>query len=385
MRLNNNLIYRVYNNSVAILMDVKQNNLILLEDEALALWLTLKSGTRIDDAIKALPAFVELTQAGVIEAPIDNVTGLNPENKKERIDLSVLNLWAFKNHIPLSGHFELTGRCNLRCKHCYCLFEHQKDILSTAQVLSILDDLRDSGTFGLVLTGGEIFFRDDIMEILNHLNENHFIIRINTNGTYINEKIVQQLSQFNNIYRIHVSIYGADAKTHDTITNSRGSFDKTINALKLMKAAGLNLRINCSLMQENFDSYKRIKLEIGDKLSIPVHYDSVIFPKDDGSLDNTKDELNQEQTESFMFDREQKNDAVIKKPKLCKAGFSFFSICEDGSLYPCLKMKRYYKNPLGNLQTDKFNDIWNHSGAIQQIRSILTDKLRDCNVCDISI
>jgi len=366
-------------------MDVKQNNLILLEDEALALWLTLKSGTRIDDAIKALPAFVELTQAGVIEAPIDNVTGLNPENKKERIDLSVLNLWAFKNHIPLSGHFELTGRCNLRCKHCYCLFEHQKDILSTAQVLSILDDLRDSGTFGLVLTGGEIFFRDDIMEILNHLNENHFIIRINTNGTYINEKIVQQLSQFNNIYRIHVSIYGADAKTHDTITNSRGSFDKTINALKLMKAAGLNLRINCSLMQENFDSYKRIKLEIGDKLSIPVHYDSVIFPKDDGSLDNTKDELNQEQTESFMFDREQKNDAVIKKPKLCKAGFSFFSICEDGSLYPCLKMKRYYKNPLGNLQTDKFNDIWNHSGAIQQIRSILTDKLRDCNVCDISI
>lgn len=386
-----NLVYRIYGDSLAVIMDVKRDQVVLLEKDALALWKRLLAATSLSDEDVRHPAFWHLLNHGLIavdpsqvKAPVTSV----PMPTNPTLDLAVLNLWAFRNHIPIAGHFELTGCCNLRCKHCYCLFEHDHDLLSTERILHILDELRDSGTFGLVLTGGELFFRKDILEILSHLHKNKFVVRINTNGTLIDESIVKALAGFTNIYRIHVSLYGHDAATHDAITNSRGSFAKTLHAIYSLKEAGLNLRINCSLMRSNFDSYKKIKTDIGDKLGIPIHYDSVIFPKDNGCTDNLAEAIDQAQTDEF-FEFKSKNsaghDAPTKKPKLCKAGFSFFSICEDGSVYPCLKMKRYYSHPLGNLNTDSFKELWENSASIHKIRSALTDKLRNCSICDLNV
>ncbi len=390
------LLYRIYGDSLAVIMNVKLNRVILLEDEALRLWKKLLGGSTPSAADIQHPAYAHLLSYGVLEAPQNQTRPEDssffcPPEQSPALDLAVLNLWAFKNHIPIAGHFELTGRCNLRCNHCYCLFEHKTDALSTVRILQILDELRDSGTFGLVLTGGEIFFRKDIMDILAHLNQNRFVVRINTNGTLINEAVVEALAGFSNIYRIHISLYGPDADTHDGITNSRGSFAKTLSALHLLKEAGLKLRINCSLMKSNFEGYQRIKSDIADKLDIPIHYDSVIFPKDDGSTDNLAEELEQVQVAQFLDFKSKISEnsshqrSTVKKPKLCKAGFSFFSICEDGQVYPCLKMKRVYSNPLGNLNTDSFKDLWENSVPIQNIRVALAAKLRNCNVCDLTI
>jgi len=50
-----------------------------------------------------------------------------------------LNNKATEKQIPLIVTFELTNRCNLKCRHCYVVPESYKKILSTEEVFSILN------------------------------------------------------------------------------------------------------------------------------------------------------------------------------------------------------------------------------------------------------
>ncbi len=397
------LVYRIYGDALAVVMDVPAKRVVLLQKEALDAWRKAEAGAHLSPDEAGDPIYGRLADLGVVKIR-DRSRRATPEsqgtaasgNGVREVDLGVVNYWAFKNHIPISGHFELTELCNLRCRHCYGLFEKDRDALDTDTVRRILDELQQSGTLGLVLTGGEIFLRRDILDILSHLRERKFVLRINTNGTLIDEAMVRCLAPLDNIYRIHISLYGADPEVHDGIVNRGGAFHKTLRALHMLKEAGFDLRINCSVMRSNVDTYQEIHHRIGEPMGIPVHYDSTIYPKDDGSTDNLEEQIDDDQLRDFARFKarlagngkewEAKNPAP-KKPqrKLCKAAFSFFSICEDGSLYPCLKMKRLYRQPVGNLATESFGHIWKGSPKVLKIRNALDKKLRECDICDLSI
>lgn len=388
------VIDRIYGGSLGVAVQIKTGAVALLRDEALEVWRGIDTPGVTPPSPRRQAILAHFQRLGLIDAPLPQGVGdglLEEAPPVDRVDFGVINYWAFKNRIPISGHLELTGRCNIRCRHCYCLFDRSQDALSTGQVFHILDDLRESGTLGLVLTGGEFFVRPDSLEILRKLHENRFIVRINTNGSLIDEKLVREMAELDNIYRIHVSLYGSRPEIHDRVTRAPGSFEKTVAALQMLKEAGFNLRINCCLMQSNVEDYPNVQREIADKLEIPVRFDPVIFPKDDGSTVNLADNLTDAQLAAFDRFREENRKAAgdppdgEAKPKLCKAGFSFFSMAEDGSLYPCLKMKRYYSHPMGNLARQSFGDIWNRSKAARSIREPLQDKLRNCSICDLSL
>lgn len=380
------LLYRIYGESLAVIMNLQQKRIFFLQKEALGFWESLHGKAVPDEKDLRSPFFPALLELGLVERPASFPAVSDPRCQSSpetmEVDMAALTLFAFKNRIPISGHFELTGRCNLRCRHCYCLFRNEKDSLNTLEVFAILESLKKSGVFGLVLTGGEIFMRKDILDILAWLDRERFVIRINTNGTLVDEKTVQTLAGFSNIHRIHVSLYGAEEGVHDAITRSPGSFRKTLRALHLLREAGLDLRINCSVMKSNVDSYTDIATKIGDPMGVPVHFDAEIFPKDDGGTENLAERIETQDLAKFMEKREKKKG---ERQKLCKAGFSFFAICEDGSLYPCLKMKRFYRNPLGNLKEDAFDQLWHSSEPVLHIRKTLENKLRECDICDLGL
>ncbi len=59
-----------------------------------------------------------------------------------------------KNYIPITGSFELTWKCNLKCRFCYQCSD-SKDELSLAEIKKILDELAGLGCLFLSFTGGE--------------------------------------------------------------------------------------------------------------------------------------------------------------------------------------------------------------------------------------
>lgn len=392
IRIRENLPYRIYGESVGIFVHVREKRIVILRNAPLSAFKAFLHNDYNHPAVS--PENIScLSAAGLLVSEQSQYehsdfnhseSGKNQEKSLSRsqVDLKALNYWAFRNHIALSGHFELTDRCNLRCKHCYCLFG-TRDTLNTGAVVRIIDDLAENGTLGLVLTGGEIFTRPDIVEILQHIEKKRFVVRLNTNGVLIDESMVHTLQNFNNIYRIHISLYGPTPEVHDRITGVEGSFAKTFGAIRLLKEAGFFLRINCSLMQANADSYKRIRTEIGEIYGIPVHYDPFIFPKDDGDIDNMYEMLEDHQLKDF--DEFEGKAPGTGERKLCKAAFSFFAISEAGLVYPCLKMKRTLDHSLGDLKELAFKEIWSDSPVARKIRNALGEKLERCSICDLDM
>ena len=67
---------------------------------------------------------------------------------------------------PSLVSWNLTRACNLRCPHCYMEGgTRAANELSTAECLSLIDELKDLGTEMLILTGGEPLLRKDLFEI----------------------------------------------------------------------------------------------------------------------------------------------------------------------------------------------------------------------------
>ena len=67
-----------------------------------------------------------------------------------------------KERIPLSGTFELTGRCNLSCKMCLVRVNGSRirelgcRERTADEWIHMAEQTAEAGTLGLLLTGGEV-------------------------------------------------------------------------------------------------------------------------------------------------------------------------------------------------------------------------------------
>ncbi|MDD2476408.1 MAG: radical SAM protein [Dysgonamonadaceae bacterium] len=136
-------------------------------------------------------------------------------------------------NIPASVTIEVCTQCNMRCKHCY-IPDHGNDMLQIDELDDIFRQLRDMGTFEIVLTGGELFVRDDAVDIIKLARNYGFDLIIFSNATLISEDIARALGECY-VGMFSTSIYSMDEKIHDGITGINGSLQMTLSGLSLLK------------------------------------------------------------------------------------------------------------------------------------------------------
>ena len=164
---------------------------------------------------------------------------------------------------------ELTYRCNLRCSHCYAVeSESAKRELTTSDSINLFDELYDNGIFRLTLTGGEIFVRNDILQIIEYAYKKGILIDLFSNATLLNEEIVKKLVDFH-IRSFQVSIYShkPGSKIYDAI-GIKVRFERSFNALRLLKKYHISTNIKSVMMERNFQDYEGIE----NWLMIWVHH-----------------------------------------------------------------------------------------------------------------
>ncbi|MFX1297707.1 MAG: radical SAM protein, partial [Promethearchaeota archaeon] len=90
--------------------------------------------------------------------------------------------------------FEITNKCNLRCKHCYKENLDGND-LTLEQIQTILEKLSAFGISHLILTGGEPLLRKDLFQIIDFAIKNEIKnCAINTNGILLDDpKILNEI------------------------------------------------------------------------------------------------------------------------------------------------------------------------------------------------
>ncbi len=188
---------------------------------------------------------------------------------------------AGARHIPLNGTFELTPLCNMQCKMCYVRMEKQEQeaihpLLTTEQWLRLAEEARDQGMLYLLLTGGEPFLRPDFPRLLGALNKMGLLVSVNTNGTLIDEKTVEWLKETPPL-RLNVTLYGASDETYARLCGNPNGYRQVCHALRLLRDAGINVKLNCSLTPANCHDLEAI-FAFAEKENLLLQASSYMFP-----------------------------------------------------------------------------------------------------------
>ncbi len=141
-------------------------------------------------------------------------------------------------------HFDLslTGACNLACEYCFYADEMtgRRD-LPAGRWLSFFEELKSLGVRNAALSGGELFMRRDLWELLEGAVDARLRLSLLTNGTLLTRATVERLAVpalRRRLDSIQVSIDGSCAAVHDA-SRGAGSFEKALHGLRMLKEAGL--------------------------------------------------------------------------------------------------------------------------------------------------
>lgn len=154
---------------------------------------------------------------------------------------------------------EVTGRCNLTCRHCYADVNENID-LPPDVIEIILEQLAELGTRSVVLSGGEPLMREDIEDIIDAANSYNINPSISTNGTIYSSALMDC-----NIRDIQVSIDGFENK-HDALRGKYGAFKEAVENIALFRRDGHNVIINSTIYKQNLVDVPKLidlALELG--------------------------------------------------------------------------------------------------------------------------
>lgn len=167
----------------------------------------------------------------------------------------------------------VTSRCNARCGHCFYWENINKP--ETAMTLDKIEKVADSlePMFCLILTGGETFVREDLVEICKIFSPKTELIHIATNG-YYTDRIIEfskKIKEFHPNLTIQVSIDGLEDK-HNEIRGIK-LYKQAIETIKQLHANGIDVSVITVVSDKNFDQLEDIAktiTPIGVKLSFEL-------------------------------------------------------------------------------------------------------------------
>ncbi|MDI6756834.1 MAG: radical SAM protein [Endomicrobiia bacterium] len=297
-----------------------------------------------------------------------------------------LFLATYRANIPLTVIFEITRDCNLACRHCYIPSADRKlKGLPTEKVKKILRDAARAGAMYVIFTGGEIFLRRDIFEIIAFAKNLRFDVRLFTNATLLDAKKIRRIAGLG-VSAVETSLYGA-ASAHDFITRSAGSHAKTVLAIDGLLGSGVRAVVKTPLMKTNF-SERSWLLSFAKKREILCRFDPLLAPSDDGGKGNLRLRLGPAELETVYREfgpqvpPDLLRDVSAPRPRreklvYCGAGRNFAAVSCDGILYPCLQLKI----PLGDLKEKSFGSIWKAGSPEEPLAFIRRAELDDNSPC----
>jgi radical SAM protein with 4Fe4S-binding SPASM domain len=309
-----------------------------------------------------------------------------------------------RKHRPLSVHFDLTYRCNERCVHCYLDHENHGE-LTTAECLAVLEEIAKAGTLFLTFSGGEIFLRPDLFEILAAARRLHFDVSLKSNALLITAERAARLRELG-VRRVQISVYSEEPSVHDTITKVTGSLQRTLAAIPLLLAQGLQVKLACPLMKENLLAYRGV-MALAEKLGVPYVLDLTITPMMDGSGGPLSHRASMAELLPVLQDpalhachaqpaSETERSVEALAPSLgsavtsgldssayddlpCSAGHNSCYISPYGDVFPCVQLPQ----AAGNLRRERFANIWYHAPQLERLRAVRESQLPVCSHCEI--
>lgn len=285
-------------------------------------------------------------------------------------------------HKPKLDFFwaELTGKCNLLCKHCYADANPYNDMeeLSTDEWKDLLSQGFSQGATSVQFIGGEPLLRKDLLLLVSHANSlGYKKIEIFTNGTLITNRFLDQLAHIPGIC-FAISLYSDQEQVHDAVTGIKGSWSKTVHGIEQIKCHNYPIRIALIIMHMNEVTYEST-FSFCNKMGIGCPHPDIVRASGRAisSLRPSRIDLLEKfyKLKPEFYTSEDKFHRSINY-NTCWA--NKLAITPSGEVIPCIFAR---DTIIGNVKTSKLSDILK-SENIVKLWGLTKDQVEVCNKCE---
>ena len=176
---------------------------------------------------------------------------------------------------PLNVYLDHTSFCNLTCTFCYDYVKlsgrKRPDELTHAEIVSVLDQLREMGTFRIDIAGGEpTLWKKFFLGYLDEARKRDIAVSATSNGTLIDDEFAEAIIE-RGLKTLTISIDGWNAETNDAV-RGEGAFAKACRGVEALVRAkermGADLPIAIkytfapSLAEEEARNYVRLGIRL---------------------------------------------------------------------------------------------------------------------------
>lgn len=260
--------------------------------------------------------------------------------------------------IPVTGNFELTPRCNLRCKMCYVRLTPEEMAplgreRTAEEWLALGRCAKDAGMVFLLITGGEPTLRPDFCQIYEGLAKMGLSISINTNGTLLTPEL-RALWHRLPPAQVNITLYGTCREDYHVLCGNGDAFDAVTDALDWLKSENILVHLNTTIVPTNVHKWQQIE-QFAAQRELELRMTVYCFPptrRDCGCFERLEPEQAGEMIVKDVYYREGPEAIRAKlrdlsspqphaceldngEPMQCMAGRGQFWLTWNGAMTPC--------------------------------------------------
>ncbi len=174
--------------------------------------------------------------------------------KQNLTTLQAAGAYPKKFNYPITLQFELTGQCNLKCKHCYNRSgDADRDTLMTPEKWCELarQIVSDGGIFQCIISGGEpLLLGEKLFDIMDILHDDGTSFVVISNGLLLTKKFARRFNKYRYFW-FQISIDGSTAQLHDEFRGVEDSFNRAVNGALEISDLGIPLVIAHTVTPKN--------------------------------------------------------------------------------------------------------------------------------------
>jgi pyrroloquinoline quinone biosynthesis protein E len=290
---------------------------------------------------------------------------------------------------------ELTYRCPLACAYCSNPIDLASygDELTTAEWQRVFAAAQELGVLQLHLSGGEPLLRRDLAELARTACDLGMYTNLVTSALGLSRRRAEELRAAG-VDHVQVSVQADEPTMSDDIAGIP-SFERKVEACRLVKELGWPLTVNVVLHRQNIDRIGAILLlaeELGaDRVELAnTQYYGWAWRNRDALLPSRSQLEQAEEVVSAARKRLKGRMDVIyvlpdyysRYPKPCMGGWADrqLTVAPNGDVLPC-PAAHMLPLPRASVRTDTLARIWRESPLFQAFRG--TEWMSEpCRSCD---
>lgn len=162
------------------------------------------------------------------------------------------------NERPFILFWEVTRACALACRHCRAVAQPQAhpQQLSHEEALRLTDEIAELRPPMVVLTGGDPMMRPDMMELIERLAGAGLRVALSPAATPRLLRCDFRALRAAGVVSMSLSLDGATQQTHDAFRGVPHTFERTLEAARRAREAGIELQINTTVARSTLPEFE---------------------------------------------------------------------------------------------------------------------------------